>query len=84
MINLRTWLANRIARPQLRKRNAEIRNLDETCMRLRAERDEAQARVKSALDVIHVWQRVGESNDYLTRVHRALNPPVSGNSASSN
>ncbi|MFJ4785094.1 hypothetical protein [Streptomyces sp. NPDC088794] len=201
MTNLRTWLANRIARPQLRKRNAEIRNLDETCMRLRAERDEAQAavararaetariraitrtwepvanlidaaldgpireqqerpthpdgtpyrfheieaegwgycdgcrlwttgttarphqcantdtqeeqtapvdwqaiaerrerelktvgearreaeaRARAALNVIHEWQRDGESNDYLTRVHRALNPPVSGNSTSSN
>ncbi|MFL1904795.1 hypothetical protein ACJWDR_37680 [Streptomyces tauricus] len=46
MTNPRTWLANRIARPQLRKRNAEIRDLDETCMRLRAERDEARATVE--------------------------------------
>jgi hypothetical protein len=41
-----------------------------------------QQRVKDALDVIRVWQRVGEPNDYLTRVHRALNPPVSGVSQS--
>jgi hypothetical protein len=38
----------------------------------------AQQRVHDALDVIKVWQRVGEPNDYLTRVHKALNPPVSG------
>ncbi|MFI7294000.1 hypothetical protein [Streptomyces sp. NPDC050121] len=39
-----------------------------------------QQRVKDALDVIHEWQRNGESNDYLTRVHKALAPPMSGNS----
>lgn len=43
---------------------------------------EAQQRIQAALDVIHEWQRDGESNDYLTRVHRALNQPVSGTSAS--
>jgi hypothetical protein len=43
---------------------------------------EAQQRAQGALDVIHEWQRDGTSNDYLTRVHRALNPPVSGTSAS--
>lgn len=42
----------------------------------------AQQRVHAALDVIHEWQRDGESNDYLTRVHRALKPPASGTSAS--
>ena len=41
-----------------------------------------QQRVEDALAVIHEWQRNGESNDYLTRVHRALNPPVSGVSQS--
>lgn len=44
----------------------------------------AQQRVQDALAIIREWQRDGESNDYLTRVHKALNPPVSGNSASSN
>lgn len=43
----------------------------------------AERRISAALAVIREWQRDGESNDYLTRVHRALNPPVSGNSASS-
>jgi hypothetical protein len=42
----------------------------------------AQQRVKDALKVIHEWQRDGESNDYMTRVHKALNPPVSGTSQS--
>ena len=42
----------------------------------------AEQRVRDALAVIRVWQRVGEPNDYLTRVHRALNPPVSGVSQS--
>lgn len=42
---------------------------------------QAEQRISDALSVVHVWQRVGEPNDYLTRVHRALNPPVSGTSA---
>lgn len=47
---------------------------------LRRMADEAQ-RVTDALAVIHEWQHSGDSpNDYLTRVHKALNPPVSGNS----
>lgn len=44
-------------------------------------RHQAETRIKQALEVIHEWQRNGPSNDYLTRVHRALNPPVSGDSA---
>lgn len=40
----------------------------------------AEQRIADALDVIHEWQRFGPSNDYLTRVHRALRPPVSRNS----
>lgn len=44
-------------------------------------RQEAERRVKDALDVIREWQRDGEPNDYLTRVHRALRPPASGDGA---
>lgn len=45
-----------------------------TTLRERAER--AEGRITDALAVIREWQRDGESNDYLTRVHRALWPPV--------
>mgnify|MGYP003945246683 CR=1 FL=1 len=41
----------------------------------------AQQQVQDGLAVIREWQRDGESNEYLTRVHKALNPPVSGTSA---
>lgn len=40
----------------------------------------AQQRAADALAVIREWQRNGEPNDYLTRVHKALSPSVSGNS----
>lgn len=40
----------------------------------------AEQRIADAIAVIREWQRDGESNDYLTRVHKALNPPVSGTS----
>lgn len=41
-------------------------------------RHTAEQHVKNALDVVHEWQRDGEPNDYLTRVHRELVPPTSG------
>jgi hypothetical protein len=39
-----------------------------------------ERRLTDALGVIHEWQRNGEPNEYLTRVHRALAPPTSGTS----
>lgn len=45
-----------------------------------AARHQAEQRIGDALDVIRAWQHHGEPNDYLTSVHRALRPPVSGNS----
>jgi hypothetical protein len=47
--------------------------------RLAAARDAALDRITDALTVIHEWQHDGTPNDYLTRVHRALAPPASGN-----
>lgn len=39
---------------------------------------ELAGQVGRALEVIREWQRDGEPNEYLTRVHRALQPPASG------
>jgi hypothetical protein len=55
-----------------RQRERELRTVGEA-------RHTAEQRISDAVDVIREWQRNGPSNDYLTRVHRALRPPVSGN-----